>query len=75
LPLNQPFPIWDFSLRRSCKISVTPDFLCGVTAKPTVLRLHRIKNGEFNENITEICQLRRHENAKAEVAASQYFAE
>jgi hypothetical protein len=35
------------------------NFLCGVTAKPSVSRLHRLKKWRVVLNITEIWQLRR----------------
>ena len=44
------------------------NFSCGVTAKPFVLRLHRIKKRWIGFNITEIWQLRRLKKAKAEIA-------
>ena len=61
-----------FSRRRSCQISVIfrliTIFLSGVTAKQSVLRLHRRENRLRMLGITEIWQLRRRENPKAEIA-------
>ena len=63
MSVYQQFLMWDFLLRRSCKILVTlPQrliFLCGVTAKSLVSRLHRVKEVAGSLNITEIGQLRR----------------
>jgi hypothetical protein len=41
-----------------------PNFQSGVTAKPPVLRLHRIKTSGLSLNITEIWQLRRRKKPK-----------
>ena len=68
----QQFTLWDFRLRRSCKISVIPNirsrFSLRCNRKTACFAVTPQGTLVKRSNITKIWQLRRRENPKAEIA-------
>ncbi len=68
----QQFPLWDFRLRRSCKISVMLTmrgrFSLRCNRKTACFAVTPRRKLVKSSNITKIWQLRRRQKAKAEIA-------